>query len=76
MFDNTPDAFSYASCNGKKIADIEQELNTYLLANPINKLLKLVKEILGHSKKETTMRYAHAVPKRKMDAINVLNSYS
>ena len=45
MFDNTPDAFSYASCNGKKIADIEQELNTYLLANPINKLLKLVNEM-------------------------------
>ena len=38
--------------------------------------LVVVKEILGHSKIETTMRYAHAVPKRKMDAINVLNSYS
>ena len=33
-------------------------------------------EILGHSKIETTMRYAHAVPKRKLEAIEVLNSYN
>ncbi len=37
--------------------------------------LVVVKEILGHAKIETTMRYAHAVPQRKLDAISVLNSY-
>ena len=38
--------------------------------------LVVVKEILGHSKIETTMRYAHTVPKRKLEAIEVLNSYN
>ena len=38
--------------------------------------LVVVKEILGHSKIETTMRYAHAVPERKLAAIEVLNSYN
>lgn len=34
-----------------------------------------VKDILGHSKIETTMRYAHPVPVEKLKAINILNNY-
>ncbi len=37
--------------------------------------LIVIKELLGHSKIETTMRYSHAVPKRKIEAIMILNSY-
>ena len=54
--------------------DLRHTVATRLVEKGID--LVVVKEILGHSKIETTMRYAHAVPKRKMDAINVLNSYS
>lgn len=38
--------------------------------------LLVVMEILGHTKIETTMRYSHPVPKRKKEAINILNEYS
>jgi site-specific recombinase XerD len=37
--------------------------------------LVVVKDILGHAKIETTMRYAHPVPKRKLEAIETLNDY-
>lgn len=36
----------------------------------------VVMDILGHAKIETAMRYAHPTPKRKSDAISVLNSYN
>ncbi len=35
----------------------------------------LVQELLAHSNIQTTMRYAHPVPKRKLDAIQALDSY-
>ena len=38
--------------------------------------LPVVKEIAGHSKIETTMRYTHTNSKQKVDAIEVLNSYT
>lgn len=38
--------------------------------------LLVVKDILGHSMIETTMRYAHPVPARKQAAIDVLNTYN
>lgn len=37
--------------------------------------LPVVKEIAGHSKIETTMRYTHTSTKQKIEAIEVLNSY-
>lgn len=54
--------------------DLRHTVATRLVEKGID--LVVVKEILGHSKIETTMRYAHAVPKRKLDAIEVLNSYN
>ena len=54
--------------------DLRHTVATRLVEKGID--LVVVKEILGHSKIDTTMRYAHAVPKRKLDAIAVLNSYA
>ena len=54
--------------------DLRHTVATRLATSNID--LIVVKEILGHSKIETTMRYAHAVPKRKLEAIEVLNSYN
>ena len=53
--------------------DLRHTVATRLVEKGID--LVVVKEILGHSKIETTMRYAHAVPERKLQAINVLNNY-
>ena len=46
--------------------DLRHTVATRLVEKGID--LVVVKEILGHSKIDTTMRYAHAVPKRKLDA--------
>lgn len=54
--------------------DLRHTVATRLVEKGID--LVVVKEILGHSKIDTTMRYAHAVPKRKLEAISVLNSYN
>ena len=35
-----------------------------------------VKILILNAKIDTTMRYAHPVPKRKLEAINVLNNYN
>ncbi|OGI03691.1 MAG: hypothetical protein A2Y25_08115 [Candidatus Melainabacteria bacterium GWF2_37_15] len=37
--------------------------------------LVTVKDLLGHSEIKTTMRYAHPVPERKLQAIQALNNY-
>jgi len=54
--------------------DLRHTVATRLVEKGID--LLVVKDILGHSNIETTMRYAHPIPKRKSDAIAVLNSYN
>ncbi len=38
--------------------------------------LFVVQDILGHSKITTTQRYAHPVPQRKLDAVEILDNYT
>ena len=63
-----------ANINDFRFHDLRHTVATRLATSNID--LIVVKEILGHSKIDTTMRYAHAVPKRKLEAIEVLNSYN
>ena len=53
--------------------DLRHTVATRLATKGIE--LTVVQEILGHSKITTTQRYAHPVPQRKLDAIDVLNNY-
>ena len=53
--------------------DLRHTAATRLVERGID--LVTVKELLGHSKIETTMSYAHTTPERKMDAVEILNSY-
>ena len=54
--------------------DLRHTVATRLVEKGID--LLVVMDILGHTNIETTMRYAHPIPKRKQDAISVLNSYN
>lgn len=53
--------------------DFRHTVATRLVESGVD--LLIVKEILGYSNIETTMRYAHPVPELKQIAINKLNSY-
>lgn len=53
--------------------DLRHTVATRLVEKNID--LFVVQDILGHSKITTTQRYAHPVPQRKLDAIEVLNNY-
>lgn len=63
-----------ANIENFRFHDFRHTVATRLATSNID--LIVVKEILGHADIQTTMRYAHAVPKRKLDAIEVLNSYT
>lgn len=54
--------------------DLRHTVATRMVEKGID--LLVVKDILGHTMIETTMRYAHPVPERKKAAIEVLNSYT
>lgn len=53
--------------------DLRHTVATRMVEKGID--LLVVKDILGHSNIETTMRYAHPVPKRKLEAVESLSSF-
>lgn len=66
-------AMEKAGIKNFRFHDLRHTVATRLVEKGID--LLVVMDILGHSKIETTMRYLHPIPKRKSDAISVLNSY-
>lgn len=54
--------------------DLRHTVATRLVEKKID--LFVVQDILGHSKITTTQRYAHPVPQQKLDAVEILNSYT
>lgn len=67
-------AVAAAGIKNFRFHDLRHTVATRLVEKGID--LLVVMDILGHAKIETTMRYAHPTPKRKSDAISVLNSYN
>ncbi len=62
-----------ANIKNFRFHDLRHTVATRLVEKGID--LVVVQEILGHSKITTTQRYAHPVPERKMQAIEILSSY-
>ena len=62
-----------ANIDNFRFHDLRHTVATRLAGANID--LTVVQEILGHSSIQTTMRYAHPVPERKKQAINILNNF-
>lgn len=53
--------------------DLRHTVATRLMVSGVD--VAVIKELLGHSSVATTMRYAHAVPGRKAEAVDLLDHY-
>ena len=62
-----------ASIKNFRFHDLRHTVATRLVEKGID--LRVIQEIMAHSTIVTTQRYMHPTPKRKKDAIEVLNSY-
>lgn len=65
---------SDAGINNFRFHDLRHTVATRMVEKGVP--LPVVKDLLGHSKIDTTMRYTHVVPNQKIEAIEVLNSYN
>ena len=62
-----------ANIENFRFHDLRHAVATRLVEKGID--LRVVQEIMAHSTIVTTQRYMHPTPKRKLEAISVLNSY-
>lgn len=66
-------ALEIAKIENFRFHDLRHTVATRMVEKGIP--LPVVQEIMGHAKISTTMRYTHVVPKQKLEAISVLDSY-
>ncbi len=66
-------ALEIAKIENFRFHDLRHTVATRMVEKGIP--LPVVQEIMGHAKISTIMRYTHVVPKQKLEAISVLDSY-